>query len=96
MMRVTPLSIIIIFLRLKTHCHVSLSTYHTITCYVQVRFGLKAELLMILQVLDFVSRYLPAYKAYLPIMYSEGPKGSDPENLLVVEIDEERNPVASC
>ncbi|XXG56040.1 hypothetical protein AAC387_Pa03g3562 [Persea americana] len=48
------------------------------------------------EVLDFVSRYLPAYKAYLPILYSEGPKGSDPENLLVVEIDEERNPVASC
>ncbi|XP_042491395.1 D-glycerate 3-kinase, chloroplastic [Macadamia integrifolia] len=45
------------------------------------------------EVMDFVSRYLPAYKAYLPTLYSEGPKGSDPERLLVVEIDEERNPI---
>ncbi|KAL5975626.1 hypothetical protein ACLOJK_019951 [Asimina triloba] len=43
------------------------------------------------QVLDFVSRYLPAYKAYLPTLYSEGPKGSDTDHLLLVEIDEERN-----
>ncbi|KAL0415294.1 UNVERIFIED_CONTAM: D-glycerate 3-kinase, chloroplastic [Sesamum latifolium] len=46
-----------------------------------------------LQVLDFVSRYLPAYKAYLPTLYGEGPNGSDPEHLLVVEIDEGRNPI---
>lgn len=46
------------------------------------------------EVLDFVSRYLPAYKAYLPVLYSEGPKGLNPDRLLVVEIDEERNPVA--
>lgn len=46
-----------------------------------------------LQVRDFVSRYLPAYKAYLPVLYSEGPSGSDPKRLLVVEIDEERNPI---
>ncbi|CAI0625497.1 unnamed protein product [Linum tenue] len=42
---------------------------------------------------DFVSRYLPAYKAYLPVLYTEGPKGSTPENLLVIEIDEGRNPI---
>ncbi|RWR83051.1 D-glycerate 3-kinase, chloroplastic isoform X1 [Cinnamomum micranthum f. kanehirae] len=47
------------------------------------------------EVLDFVSRYLPAYKAYLPILYSEGPKSSDPEKLLVVEIGEGRNPIIS-
>ncbi|KAG1346236.1 D-glycerate 3-kinase, chloroplastic [Cocos nucifera] len=46
------------------------------------------------EVLDFVSRYLPAYKAYLPPHYSEGPKGLDPDRLLVIEIDEERNPIA--
>ncbi|KAJ6820466.1 D-glycerate 3-kinase, chloroplastic [Iris pallida] len=47
------------------------------------------------EVLDFVSRYLPAYKAYLPVLYSEGPNGfSDSDRLLVVEIDEERNPVS--
>ncbi|KAK4428061.1 D-glycerate 3-kinase, chloroplastic [Sesamum alatum] len=45
------------------------------------------------EVLDFVSRYLPAYKAYLPTLYAEGPNGSDPEHLLVVEIDEGRNPI---
>ncbi|KAL6497054.1 hypothetical protein OROGR_028983 [Orobanche gracilis] len=45
------------------------------------------------EVLDFVSRYLPAYKVYLPTLYSEGPNGSDPKHLLVVEIDEGRNPI---
>ena len=46
-----------------------------------------------LQVKDFVSRYLPAYNAYLPTLYAEGPNGSDPERLLLVEIDEGRNPI---
>jgi D-glycerate 3-kinase len=45
------------------------------------------------EVNDFVSRYLPAYKAYLPTLYSEGPNGSDPKHLLVIEIDEGRNPI---
>ncbi|XP_022153285.1 D-glycerate 3-kinase, chloroplastic isoform X2 [Momordica charantia] len=45
------------------------------------------------EVRDFVSRYLPAYRAYLPTLYSEGPSGSDPKRLLVVEIDEQRNPI---
>ncbi|KAL2463085.1 D-glycerate 3-kinase [Forsythia ovata] len=45
------------------------------------------------EVMDFVSRYLPAYKAYLPTLYSKGPNGSNPEHLLVVEIDEGRNPI---
>ncbi|KVH98027.1 hypothetical protein Ccrd_023773, partial [Cynara cardunculus var. scolymus] len=45
------------------------------------------------EVMDFVSRYLPAYKAYLPTLYTEGPKGSDSKRTLVVEIDEERNPI---
>lgn len=45
------------------------------------------------QVKDFVSRYLPAYNAYLPTLYAEGPKGSDPKHLIFVEIDEGRNPI---
>ncbi|XP_073271625.1 D-glycerate 3-kinase, chloroplastic-like [Primulina huaijiensis] len=45
------------------------------------------------EVMDFVSRYLPAYKVYLPTLYSEGPKGADPNHILVVEIDEGRNPI---
>ncbi|CAN6456276.1 unnamed protein product [Victoria cruziana] len=47
------------------------------------------------EVLDFVSRYMPAYKAYLPTLYSDGPCGADKNHLLVVEIDEDRNPVYS-
>ncbi|XP_010450601.1 PREDICTED: cysteine--tRNA ligase 1, cytoplasmic-like isoform X2 [Camelina sativa] len=42
---------------------------------------------------DFVSRYLPAYKAYLPTLYTEGPSGSDPDRVLAIDIDEERNPI---
>ncbi|KAI4329289.1 hypothetical protein L6164_021572 [Bauhinia variegata] len=45
------------------------------------------------EVRDFVSRYLPAYNAYLPTLYAEGPNGSDPQRLLVIEIDEGRNPI---
>jgi D-glycerate 3-kinase len=47
----------------------------------------------LVQVMDFVSRYLPAYDAYLPTLYKEGPNGSDPDHLLVIDIDEERNPL---
>nr|ABK21587.1 unknown [Picea sitchensis] len=45
------------------------------------------------QVADFVSRYMPAYKAYLPVLYSDGPRGSNPEHTLIVEVDEDRNPL---
>ncbi|KAF2595412.1 hypothetical protein F2Q70_00045783 [Brassica cretica] len=45
------------------------------------------------EVNDFVSRYLPAYKAYLPTLYAEGPTGSDPDRVLAIDIDEERNPI---
>ncbi|KAJ1688279.1 hypothetical protein LUZ63_019669 [Rhynchospora breviuscula] len=45
------------------------------------------------EVLDFVSRYLPAYKAYLPTLYAEGPNGSKPDRLAVIDIDEKRNPI---
>ncbi|CAA6666318.1 unnamed protein product [Spirodela intermedia] len=46
------------------------------------------------EVMDFVSRYLPAYNAYLPVLYSEGPRGMDRDRLLVVEVDDGRNPIA--
>lgn len=45
------------------------------------------------EVVDFVSRYLPAYDAYLPTLYSEGPNGSDPKRTLIIGIDERRNPI---
>lgn len=45
------------------------------------------------EVMDFVSRYLPAYKAYLPSLYSQGPNGSDPKHTLIIDIDEGRNPI---
>ncbi|XP_066363640.1 D-glycerate 3-kinase, chloroplastic-like [Miscanthus floridulus] len=45
------------------------------------------------EVMDFVSRYLPAYQAYLPALYKEGPNGSNPDHLLVIDIDENRNPI---
>ncbi|XP_066314750.1 D-glycerate 3-kinase, chloroplastic-like isoform X4 [Miscanthus floridulus] len=45
------------------------------------------------EVMDFVSRYLPAYHAYLPKLYKEGPNGSKPDHLLVIDIDEGRNPI---
>ncbi|KAG8055835.1 hypothetical protein GUJ93_ZPchr0001g32579 [Zizania palustris] len=45
------------------------------------------------EVMDFVSRYLPAYHAYLPTLYKEGPSGSKQEHLLVIDIDEERSPM---
>lgn len=48
------------------------------------------------EVKDFVSRYLPAYKAYLPTLYSEGPSGSDPKHVLLIDIDEGRNPILGC
>eukprot|EP00252_Welwitschia_mirabilis_P004367 TRINITY_DN1470_c0_g1_i1.p1 TRINITY_DN1470_c0_g1~~TRINITY_DN1470_c0_g1_i1.p1 ORF type:complete len:448 (+),score=64.56 TRINITY_DN1470_c0_g1_i1:244-1587(+) len=45
------------------------------------------------EVFDFVARYMPAYKAYLPKLYSDGPSGSKPERTLIVEVDENRNPI---
>lgn len=42
------------------------------------------------QVADFVDRYMPAYKAYLPRMYSEGPATAKAGHLLMLEIDQNR------
>jgi len=45
------------------------------------------------QVEDFVSRYMPAYKAYLPALYSQGPQGARQEHMLKLDINEDRNPL---
>ncbi|KAL3686763.1 hypothetical protein R1sor_013072 [Riccia sorocarpa] len=45
------------------------------------------------EVADFVSRYIPAYKAYLPSLYSKGPVNSTSANTLRLDIDQERNPI---
>ncbi|KAG6555692.1 hypothetical protein Mapa_002929 [Marchantia paleacea] len=45
------------------------------------------------EVKDFVSRYIPAYKAYLPSLYKYGPKNSKPDKTLRLDIDQNRNPI---
>lgn len=42
------------------------------------------------QVKDFVACYMPAYKAYLPGMYSNGPSTGRGDNVVTFEIDESR------
>ncbi|KAK9829318.1 hypothetical protein WJX72_005180 [[Myrmecia] bisecta] len=42
------------------------------------------------QVADFVDRYMPAYKAYLPGLYTKGPTTAQPGKLLVVAVDRNR------
>ena len=46
------------------------------------------------QVKDFVSRYMPAYKAYLPGLYEKGPTTGAGGKVLVVEVNEERDPAS--
>lgn len=45
------------------------------------------------EVRDFVSRYMPAYKAYLPGLYASGPQDALPERTLQLDIDDNRNPI---
>eukprot|EP00850_Spirogloea_muscicola_P017248 SM000146S00968 [mRNA] locus=s146:248517:252421:+ [translate_table: standard] len=45
------------------------------------------------QVADFVSTYMPAYKAYLPQLYSRGPQHAESEKTLKLVIDKGRNPI---
>mmetsp|Transcript_12363 Transcript_12363/g.40683 ORF Transcript_12363/g.40683 Transcript_12363/m.40683 type:complete len:376 (-) Transcript_12363:133-1260(-) len=43
------------------------------------------------QVADFVARYLPAYEAYLPALYSpKGPSGAEGKPLLRIRVDQNR------
>jgi D-glycerate 3-kinase len=46
-------------------------------------------------VADFVSRYIPAYSAYLPGLYARGPTTAAAGRALVIEVDEKRAPVAA-
>jgi D-glycerate 3-kinase len=36
---------------------------------------------------------MPAYKAYLPALYSKGPQGARQEHMLKLDINEDRNPL---
>jgi len=48
------------------------------------------------QVKDFVSRFMPAYEAYLPQLYSQGPQGATSSTpTLWVSVDPSRNLVDS-
>ena len=44
------------------------------------------------EVARFVDRFMPAYRCYLPGLYSRGPTTARPGALLVVEVDESRSP----
>ncbi len=46
------------------------------------------------EVSTFVDRFMPAYRAYLPGLYKNGPTTAAPGKLLVVAVDEARAPVA--
>ena len=47
------------------------------------------------QVAAFVDRFMPAYRCYLPGLYERGPTTARAGHLLVVEVDEGRDPVAA-
>ena len=50
----------------------------------------------LLQIADFVSRYMPAYKAYLPGLYKWNPAFSTSQHILRFKIDAMRSPSAWC
>jgi D-glycerate 3-kinase len=45
------------------------------------------------QIADFVSRYIPAYTAFLPGLYAAGPTTAKAGRTLVIEVDDCRCPV---
>lgn len=45
------------------------------------------------QVRDFIDRFMPAYHAYLPALYSVGPQRRDKVSALKIQVDENRQPV---
>ena len=49
------------------------------------------SLLPLFQVADFVDRYMPAYKAYLPSLRAKGPTTAAPGKLLTVAVREDRS-----
>lgn len=46
------------------------------------------------QIADFVARFMPAYRAYLPGLYSAGPTTAQQGRTLIIEVDAQRAPVA--
>ncbi|GIL73541.1 hypothetical protein Vretimale_5245 [Volvox reticuliferus] len=50
--------------------------------------GMTAE-----QIADFVSRFIPAYSAYLPGLYAAGPTTARSGRTLIIEVDQNRSPV---
>lgn len=46
------------------------------------------------EVKGFVDRFMPGYRAYLPGLYAAGPTTAQPGALLVVQVDEGRQPLA--
>ncbi|GLC45781.1 hypothetical protein PLESTB_001156700 [Pleodorina starrii] len=50
--------------------------------------GMSAE-----QIADFVSRFIPAYTAYLPGLYAAGPTTARSGRTLIIEVDQKRSPV---
>lgn len=50
--------------------------------------------MLLSQVAKFVDCYMPAYKAYLPGMYSQGPTTAEAGRVLMLEIDEHRGLVS--
>jgi D-glycerate 3-kinase len=46
------------------------------------------------QISDFVDRYMPAYRHYLPGLYKNGPDGSEGKPVLSFQVDAMRNPVS--
>jgi len=45
------------------------------------------------EVQAFVNCYMPAYKAYLPELYSKGPATVTPGKCLIIEVDDQRSPI---
>ncbi|MEW5318781.1 MAG: hypothetical protein WDW38_009971 [Sanguina aurantia] len=43
---------------------------------------------------DFVARFIPAYTAYLPGLYKNGPTTATAGNTLTIEVDVNRSPVS--
>ena len=47
------------------------------------------------EVEDFCDRFMPAYQAYLPKLYQQGPKDVEEFRVLEINIDESRSPIKS-
>lgn len=47
------------------------------------------------QVADFVERYMPAYRLYLPDLYARGPTTAREGHTLVVRVDAQRRPTGA-